>query len=303
MRFSSVLAAGAALTAALLTPATASPTAMSTIPNTISGNVRKDLVKMPPDSYTLYNLDPDSKTGTLVKRARVDGIQTRCTTKSCLSITFDDGPYTSMRKLVDTLDNAGGQKATFFVNGNNFRCIYDEASVARLRYAYEHGHQICSHTWSHPDISKLTNQQLDRQVQLVEDALWKILGVVPACLRAPYGSIRDDQVQYLNNRWGLVVVHWNYDSNDANGYGTEFGLNLYRNLKAPTHAIILNHETVAGTPNTVIPQAVQIVRQNGYKGSQTTAATLRYNPYKVVGSYGNRDDSWTCDDKPAPGGV
>ncbi|KAJ1029516.1 hypothetical protein NDA13_002763 [Ustilago tritici] len=303
MRFSSVLAAGAALTAALLTPATASPTAMSTIPNTISGNVRKDLVKMPPNNYTLYNLHAESKTSTLVKRARIDGIQTRCTTRRCFSMTFDDGPYTWMTKLVDTLDNAGGQKATFFVNGNNYRCIYDKASVARLRYAYERNHQICSHGWSHPDISKLNNRQLDRQVQLVEDALWKILGVVPACFRAPYGSIRDDQVQYLNDRWGLVVVHWNHDTNDANGYGTEYGLNLYRNLKAPKHAIILNHETVAGTPNTVIPRAVKIGRRNGYKGSQTTAATLRYNPYKVVASYGHRDDSWTCDDKPAPGGV
>ncbi|KAJ1028552.1 hypothetical protein NDA16_001718 [Ustilago loliicola] len=301
MRFSSILAAGAALSAALLTPATASPTVMSTIPHTISENVRQELAAMSPDSYTLYQRDIDSDKGSLEKRSQINGVQTRCTTSRCLSITFDDGPYESMTKLVDTLDNAGGQKATFFVNGNNYRCIYDDASVQRLRYTYERGHQICSHSWSHPDISTLNNQQLDQQVQLVEDALWKILGVVPACFRAPYGSIRQDQIQYLNNRWGLVVVHWNYDSNDANGYGTEYGLNLYRNLKAPTHAIVLNHETVPGTPNTVIPRAVNIVRQNGYQGSQTTAATLRYNPYKVVGRYGNRDGSWTCSDKPTPG--
>ncbi len=58
--------------------------------------------------------------------------------------------------------------------------------------------------------------------------------------------------------------------------------------------------TVAGTVDTVIPQAVNIVRQNGYKGSQTVATTLGFNPYKVVGKYGTRDGSWTCNGSPSP---
>lgn len=301
MRFSSILAVGAALGAGLMAPASASPTVMSTIPNHISENVRRELAALPAEDYTIYERDVGPSSSLTKRGAQISGIQTRCTTKSCLSITFDDGPYQWERKVVDTLGNAGGQKGTFFVNGNNFRCIYEDAQVQNLRYTYERGHQICSHTWGHPDISKLNNAQLDQQVQLVEDALWKILGVVPACFRAPYGNIRPDQVKYLNDRWGLVVVGWNMDTGDANGDGVEAGLNLYRNLKAPKHAIVLNHETVAGTVDTVIPQAVNIVRQNGYKGSQTVASTLGFNPYKVVGRYGTRDSSWTCNGKPQPG--
>ncbi|EST07739.1 Polysaccharide deacetylase [Kalmanozyma brasiliensis GHG001] len=300
MRFSSLLAAGAALSAALLSTVAASPTVMSTIPDHISENVRRELSTLPADQYTIHERDIGHQHK---KRAQINGVQNECRGDRCLSITFDDGPYIYSQKLVDTLGNAGNQKATFFVNGNNYRCIYDDASVRALRYAYERGHEICSHTWSHPNIANLNNQQLDRQVQLVEDALWKILGVVPACFRAPFGSIRADQVRYLNDRWGVVVVGWNRDTNDANGAGTQAGLNLYRNLRAPTKAIVLNHETVPGTPNTVIPQAVNIVRQNGYVGSRTTASTLFYNPYKVTGRYGNRDGSWTCAGKPAPGGV
>lgn len=215
-------------------------------------------------------------------------------------MTFDDGPYIYEKRIVDELDNAG-MKGTFFVNGNNYRCIYDKGAVSALRYTYEHGHQICSHTWDHPNLESLSNSQIDEQVQLVEDALYKILGVVPACIRAPYGSITDAQVKYLNDRWGLVVIGWNVDTNDANGYGTDYGLNTYRSLKAPKHAIVLNHETVPGTSQTVIPQAVKIVKQNGYSGSQTVANTLSFNPYKVVGKYSQRDSSWTCDGKPQPG--
>lgn len=50
-----------------------------------------------------------------------------------------------------------------------------------LGCTYEHAHQTCSHTWHHPDIGALNNDQLDQQDQLVQEALCKILGVVPAC--------------------------------------------------------------------------------------------------------------------------
>ncbi|KAJ9478138.1 Chitin deacetylase 1 [Pseudozyma hubeiensis] len=273
---------------------------MSTVPDTISENVRRELAALPSDEYTLYERDAGPAHKLSKKAAQINGLQTSCFNQNCLSITFDDGPYIWEDKLVNMFANAGNQKATFFVNGNNFRCIYDDASVRQLRNTYEKGHQICSHTWGHPDISTLNNQQLDRQVQLVEDALWKILGVVPACIRAPYGSIRSDQVKYLNDRWGLVVVGWNYDSNDANGASTQQSLNLYRNLRPPNKAIVLNHETVQSTVDTVMPQAVNIVRQNGYF-SRTVARTMNFNAYKVVGRYQNRDSSWTCSGKPAPG--
>ncbi|EPQ31908.1 uncharacterized protein PFL1_00107 [Pseudozyma flocculosa PF-1] len=271
----------------------------SSLPSTLSDAVRADLAQRDPSTYTLYERT-DSDSSDLEKRAQVNGLITRCSTSRCMSITFDDGPYTSHKNLVDQFD-AAGSKATFFVNGNNFRCIYDKDSVSALRYSYSRGHQICSHTWDHPDISTLNNQQLDEQVQLVEDALWKIIGAVPSCIRAPYGNIRDDQVAYLNNRWGLQVIGWNADTGDANGDGVDAALNVYRGLKAPKHAIVLNHETVSTTPSVVIPQALKIIKQNGYSGSQTVAATTRFNPYKVVGSYGKRDASWTCDGKPGPG--
>jgi peptidoglycan/xylan/chitin deacetylase (PgdA/CDA1 family) len=159
------------------------------------------------------------------------------------------------------------------------------------------------HTWSHPHLPQLNNQQLDNQVQLMEDALYKILGVVPACIRAPYGEIRDDQVKYLNDRWGLVVVGWNVDSGDANGDGVQAALARYRQQKAPKHVIALNHETVQSAVDTTMPQAYDILRSNGYSAANimTVASALKFNPYKVQGQRGSRDASWTCDGKPLPG--
>lgn len=94
--------------------------------------------------------------------------------------------------IADTVNNAG-YKATFFVNGANYGCIYDEANVSNLRYSYAQGHQICSHTWGHvvsfsstllcrlsliqlhqKHLNQMSDAQLDRQVRLVEDALYKV---------------------------------------------------------------------------------------------------------------------------------
>ena len=35
-------------------------------------------------------------------------------------------------------------------------CIYNDDSVDRLKYAYNHGHQLASHTWAHKDLTTLS---------------------------------------------------------------------------------------------------------------------------------------------------
>ena len=76
---------------------------------------------------------------------------------TCLSLSDDD-----LRLLF--LD--GNNCHIYFINIHSIhwfylldRCIYDEDSVARVLYAYEHGHQIESHTWSHANLTKLSFSQ------------------------------------------------------------------------------------------------------------------------------------------------
>ena len=98
--------------------------------------------------------------------------------------------------IVNTLDRAGA-KATFFlsklpyynllsrvIHRSHFRrqqkyvwiypwpvhilnqilthlgdCIYNTDAVNRVKYAYNHGHQVASHTWAHKDLTTLTWDQ------------------------------------------------------------------------------------------------------------------------------------------------
>lgn len=49
-----------------------------------------------------------------------------CNVPGQVALTFDDGPGAYATDLINTL---GDNKATFFVSGSNYNCIYDQADV------------------------------------------------------------------------------------------------------------------------------------------------------------------------------
>lgn len=45
------------------------------------------------------------------------------------------------------------------LRGRLVGCIYSEDNVKRVKYAYDNGHQVASHTWAHNDLTKLSWDQ------------------------------------------------------------------------------------------------------------------------------------------------
>ncbi|TIB61063.1 hypothetical protein E3P78_02917 [Wallemia ichthyophaga] len=231
---------------------------------------------------------------------QTQGVVNSCYKPDSMAITYDDGPY-QWDYNVNSQFNAVDGKTTYFVNGNNWSCIYSEENVSRLRALHENGHQIASHTWGHVHLPQLTNEQIDQQVQLVEDALWKIIGVVPKFIRPPYGEVDDRVVQHLQDRWGLTVVNWSEDSRDALGASDQEILDLYDGFASDTSQshIVLNH--AVHEPASHLPQVYVPEMQNAGYSLDTVAQCLYQEPYKVTGGYSQRDASWTCEGLPAPG--
>jgi peptidoglycan/xylan/chitin deacetylase (PgdA/CDA1 family) len=55
---------------------------------------------------------------------------TTCTVPGVVALTFDDGPWVYTESVLDQL-KAGGHRATFFINGNNYDSIYNHNSTVR----------------------------------------------------------------------------------------------------------------------------------------------------------------------------
>ncbi|POW08823.1 hypothetical protein PSHT_09383 [Puccinia striiformis] len=149
---------------------------------------------------------------------------TICSRPGLAALTFDDGPYDYQNQIGDYLHNRG-INGTFFVNGNNYDCIYDEQYVQRLKrrplnwIAY-----LVAPKYQH-----LVGPTLNQQLDLVERALMKILGVKPKFFRAPYGEHNKQSLDILAKR-GYTVVDWSFDSGDSVGATPESSMKGYNKL-------------------------------------------------------------------------
>ncbi|KAG6902260.1 hypothetical protein C0995_002411 [Termitomyces sp. Mi166 len=144
-------------------------------------------------------------------------------------------------------------------------CIYDADNVKRVKYAFDHGHQVASHTWSHKDLTKLTWDQIHDEMWRVELALRRITGATPAFMRPPYGNYNDLVLDASGIR-GQSIVIWDFEcaiiknvsepcaepntsSGDSAGHSVTQQKNDYNALanRHPSTILALNHETYETT--------------------------------------------------------
>jgi len=216
---------------------------------------------------------------------------TSCTKPNMAALTFDDGPYSYIFNISQQLI-AAGAKGTFFWNGNNYRCIYTDESVKRVKYIYDKGHQVASHTWAHKNLTTLTFDQIHDEMWRVEQALQRLVGVTPAFMRPPYGSY-NDLVREVAEQRGQKVVIWDFDSGDSTGSTAAQSNAAYDALaeRHPSNVLALNHEVYEQTVHVVLPHAIKTLQDAGYK-LVTVAECLGEKPYQSITAPVN--GSWTC---------
>ncbi|KAG8950185.1 Carbohydrate esterase 4 protein, partial [Tulasnella sp. 408] len=225
----------------------------------------------------------------VVRQATGGTVYTSCSAPNTVAITFDDGPYIYNADIVNTLGQYNA-KATFFVNGNNYQCIYTEENQQRLQNAYGAGHQIASHTWAHLDWTTLSNEQLTSEMTRTDDALVKILGVKPAFVRPPYGSYNSNS-QDVAAQNGQSIVIWDFDSGDSVGASAKQSETDYQNIinQGPSSILTLNHETYETTAREVLPFALSALQAKGYQFVTVAECLGGLEPYLSVGEPQARD--------------
>jgi len=230
---------------------------------------------------------------TLGKRAPAQVI-TKCSQPNTVALTFDDGPYIWHELVSQTLKN-NGVKGTFFVNGNNYDCIYTESVANMLKQSLADGNQIASHTWSHPHLNTLSADQVQTELTRLDTATEKILGVKSAFVRPPYGEF-NDIVRNVTGNNGQNLVTWDFDSGDSVGVSLAESQARYDTLfrqTRPSNVLALNHETVNTTVHQLLPYVLNNYKNSGYQ-FVTVAECLGMDPYISQVAPGTRDESWNC---------
>ncbi|KAJ2917563.1 hypothetical protein MD484_g2873, partial [Candolleomyces efflorescens] len=223
-------------------------------------------------------------------------VVTSCTVPNTAALTFDDGPWVYLYDISKALV-AAGAVGTFFFNGDNFGdCIYTADQAKRVKYAYDKGHQVASHTWAHKNLTTLNWDQIHHQMWLAEEAIFKITGAYPAFVRPPYGE-HNGLVRDAARVRGQTIALWDFDSRDW-ALGADEVKQLYTDLakRRPSNVLTLNHEVHQHSAQVVLPHAIKVLKDAGYR-LVSLAECLGQPAYTVTGPPATRDASWTCQGK------
>ena len=106
------------------------------------------------------------------------------------SLTFDDGPNfagdNTMNKMLDILEKHG-VTASFFLIANKISA----ENTAVIERAMKMGCDIENHTWSHPDMTKLSREEMIEEYEKCNEAIVKITGKKPVLFRPPFICVND----------------------------------------------------------------------------------------------------------------
>lgn len=131
-------------------------------------------------------------------------------TKPMIALTFDDGPGRYSRQFADLLAKYNGH-GTFFVLGVNVPTFSES-----LKYVYEMGNEIGSHTQSHKNLNLLSESGIRAEIDDAAEAIEEAIGAKPTVIRTPYGNANSKVMNIIDGpmiKWSVDTLDW--QSRDA----------------------------------------------------------------------------------------
>ena len=172
-------------------------------------------------------------------------------------------------------------KATFFVVGTQV-VQYPQY----LKQAYDAGHLIAMHSWSHRALTTMTNEEIIAEFEYTAQAIESAINARPKYYRPPFGDY-DDRVRGVLKAMGFVPVLWNYDTFDYNYKGTaaqrKTVMDSVANQVAQSHnmntgVILLSHD-IEKLPTELLPDYLKTIVDSGANFVTVSQCVGDGNPY------------------------
>ena len=174
--------------------------------------------------------------------------------KPSIAITFDDGPssrYTG--RLLDGLKERS-VKASFFLIGENA-----EENPVLVERIYKEGHLIGNHTYSHVQMTHLSEEAAVKEIEKTDQVISAITGEHVAYMRPPFGAWQRE----LEVRMEVLPVLWSVDPLD---WTTENVDEIVSKVVTEVEEgdIILLHDCYASSVEAAL-RIVDILQKEGYE--------------------------------------
>ncbi len=183
------------------------------------------------------------------------------TEKKELYLTFDNGyenGYTS--KILDILKEKK-VSAIFFVTGH-----YVKDQPELLFRMVNEGHIIGNHSWSHPDMTSITEEKIEAELNKVRNEVFKITGQLEMKYLRPPRGIFNEQTLSVSHELGFTNVFWSIAYKDWETKNQKGWNYAYEKVMSQLHpgAVILLH-TVSKDNMDAIAKIIDDARKQGYQ--------------------------------------
>ena len=182
--------------------------------------------------------------------------QTQATSKY-VRLTFDDVPVRgNTRRVLDVLRNKR-VKATFFVIGQQAR-----ANPALVRRAHHEGHSVQNHSYTHANLTTLSNTGIRRELSRTNRAIVDAGVPRPYRFRPPYGAT-NARVRSIGTSLGLTQTLWTVDPRDwADPPASVVCSRVLNNVRSGS--IVLLHDGTGANTDNALPCIINGLRARGY---------------------------------------
>ena len=156
--------------------------------------------------------------------------------------------------ILDLLDEYN-IKTTFFLVD-----IWTQKYPELVKEIAARGHEIGNHSTSHPQMSKLNETQIAKELNTQADNVLAIAGVRPVLFRPPYGDY-NNRVITTARAQGFVPIQWSVDSLDWKNRGAQEIIT--RATKVKSGDIVLFHNDSQYILD-ALPAVLKYYAENGY---------------------------------------
>ncbi|GAA3790945.1 polysaccharide deacetylase family protein [Streptomyces phyllanthi] len=178
---------------------------------------------------------------------------TDCKKVKCIALTFDDGPAAPETATLLTYLAQYKARATFFVVGQNVA-----AHPELVRAEAKAGHEVGNHSFTHPDLTKLTRDEIASQLGRTSALIKAATGKAPTLFRPPYGAINVE----VKAATTLSPVLWDVDTED---WKYRDAAKVARTVvaEAERNDVVLMHD-IHPTSVAAVPQILRTLTADGY---------------------------------------
>jgi peptidoglycan/xylan/chitin deacetylase (PgdA/CDA1 family) len=184
-----------------------------------------------------------------------------------VALTFDDGPKPGITEPLLDLLVKSRVPATFFVIG---RHVLEFPDLTRRITA--DGMEIANHSFTHPNLTHLSLNDVGREVMATQAAVEQVTGITPRYLRPPGGNW-NAQVAGVVRSWGLTPCMWTVDAYGAEVIGPQQTADAVLQQVQPG-SIILMHNGKLSTLE-ALPTIIRELKARGYSFATVSALAER----------------------------